>query len=51
MPPAGKGVCMDTGAVTGNRKGVRREEAALEGRDDGNMVKKLLESGLKVEGD
>ena len=45
------GVGMDSSAITRHRKGVRRDEAALDGREDSNMVKKLLEPGFKVEGD
>lgn len=45
------GMGMNSGAITGDRKGIRRGEATLNGRDDSNMVKKLLEPGFKVEGD
>ena len=42
---------MDRGAITGDCEGVRRDESTLDGGDDSNMVKELLEPGFKVEGD
>lgn len=42
---------MDSGAITRDRKGIRRDEPTLDGRDDSNMIKELLKSGFKVERD
>lgn len=39
---------MDSSAIAGDSKGVRRDDSAANGRKDSSMVKKLLESGFKV---
>lgn len=47
----GAGMGMDGGAVAGDSEGAGRDNAVLQGRDDGGMIKKLLESGFKVKED
>lgn len=47
----GRSMGMDSSAITGNGKGIRRNDAALEGRDDRSLIKKLLKESLKIDED